>query len=425
MILFRRKKEGRPKQEVEEKGIKEITLADLEPWIKSETNSEFDAIKPQLNLIKGKVQIIMNSLKVVGDELNKAEIKQDQVSQQYISVINDAKSTLLTAIRKETTEQLPEIRNFDDAINLRDRAKSFLNRLGDTSGSHRRTIHTFFGKYSKVLKFELGLLNKEVKHLNEMIDQHSETRSSLSECRESITRVSIALRENKEFAKRSEETKNELDTLKSRESELVRKIEELKNTEGFDEYKRSKKELERVNHETSRLLSEIDAAFSRISRPLSKYAYEVGLDKESNYLMQSIMENPLNLIQNAKVDQIIEILTKVRETVQKGRITVKNPDKDIENINGLISNLHAYIDEYKKHDSKIQELSSKTSVIDNELDKIHAELGRVRSDIAQKESLLNDYRQKVEQTRSAINNEIKSITERIDRTIGSKVKIVI
>jgi len=367
----------------------------------------------------------MNSIKVIGDELNKVEIKQDQVSQQYISVINDAKSTLLTAIRKETSEQLPEISNFDDAINLRDRAKSLLNRLGDTSGSHRRTIHMFFGKHSKVLKFELGLLNKEVKHLNELIDQYSETTSSLSECKESITRISIALRENKEFAKKSEETKNELETLKSRESELVRKIEELKNTERFDEYKRSKKELERVNHETSRILSEIDAAFSRISRPLSKYAYEVGLDKESNYLMQSVMENPLNLIQNAKADQIIEILTKVREAVQQGRITVKNPNKDIENINGLISNVHAYIDEYKKRDSKIQELSSKTSVIDNELNKLHGELERIRSDIVQKESIVNDYRQKVEQTRSAIGIEIKRITERIDRTIGSKVKIVI
>ncbi|MFQ5969397.1 MAG: hypothetical protein ACE5J2_02740 [Nitrososphaerales archaeon] len=393
--------------------------------MKSETDSEFDALKPEVNQIKSKVQIIMNAIKVVGDDLNKAEIRQDEVSQKFSSVINDAKSTLLTAIAKETTEQLPEISNFDDAMDLRDRAKSLLNRLGDTSGSHRRTIHMFFGKYSKVLKFELGLLNREVKHLNELIDRYIEMTSSLSECEESIMRISIASRENKEFAKKGEETKNELDMLKSMELEVVKKIDELKNTERFYEYKRNKKEVERVNNETSRILSEIDAAFSRISRPLSKFAYEVGLDKESNYLMQSVMENPLNLIQNAKEDQIIEILTKVREKVQQGRITVKNPSKDIENINGLVSNLHAYVDEYKKHDSKVQELSSKTSIVDKELDKIHTELDRVRSDITQKESALNDYRQKVEHTRSTINREIKRITERIDRTMGSKVRIVI
>ena len=104
---------------------------------------------------------------------------------------------------------------------------------------------------------------------------------------------------------------------------------------------------------------------------------------------------------------------------------MKNPEKDIENINALISNMHQYIDAYKEHYAKIQLLNAKTSSIDATLDGLHSELERIRTDVAQKESFLSDYTQKLEQTKSAINSELNSITERIDKATGSRIKVTI
>jgi len=382
-------------------------------------------MKSQLNQIKSKVQIVINSIKVLGDELKKVEIDAEQVGEQYLPVINGAKNTLLVAIQKETSEQLPEIKRFDDVLTLRDRANRLLNRLGDTSGSHRRVIHSFFGKYAKVLKFQLGLLNKEVKHLNELIEGYAEKTSSLSECSASISRITAALKESGELARKSDETRNEFKVLKAKEAELVKKIDDMRNAESFGEYKRDKEELAKVKKDAESVLSEIDAAFSRISRPLSKYTYEVGLDKESNYLVQSVMEDPSKLIHDTKPERLIEILNKVKETVQQGKIVVKNPDKDIENINALITNMRQYIDAYKGHYAKMQALSAKTSPIDAELDRLHGELERIRSEAMQKESFLNDYTKKMGQTKSTISSELDSITERIGEATGSRVKIKI
>jgi hypothetical protein len=382
-------------------------------------------MKSQLNQIKGRVQIVINSIKALGDDLKKVEISAEKVAEQYLPVINDAKKTLLLAIQKETSEQLPEIRGFDDVLILRERANRLLNRLGDTSGSHRRVIHNFFGRYAKVLKFQLGLLSKEVKHLNELIDGYKERTSSLSECNASISKISAALKESNELTWKSEEVKNEFKVLKTKETELVKKIDDMRNTESFVKYKIDKEELAKVRKDTERVLLEINAAFSRISRPVSKYTYEIGLDKESNYLVQSVMDDPLKLIHDAKVEQLIEILTKIRETVQQGKIVVKNPDKDIENINALIANMRNYIDAYKKHHTTIQDLTSKTSSIDAELDRLHSELERSRHDATQKELLLNEYTKMLAQTKSTINSELNRITESIDEATGSRVKITI
>jgi len=405
--------------------VSEIAFTDLEKWLKSKTDSELEAIKSELNQYRNGVQIIINSIKALGEELRKVEISTEHVAEQYLPVINGAKETLLVAIQKETSEELPEIKSFDDVLTLRERANRLLNRLGDTSGSHRRVIHNFFGKHSKVLKFQLGLLDKEVKRLNEIIDGYKEKTSALSECSASISKISAALKESSELAWKSEETKNELKALKAKEAELVKRVDDLKNTESFATYKLDVEELARVKKDAESVLSEINAAFSRISRPLNKYTYEVGLDKESSYLVQSVMEDPLKLVQDAKVEHLTGVINKVKEAIRQNKIVVKNPEKDMENMSALIANMQQYIDAYKVHYAKMQALVAKTSPIDTELDKLRSELERNRGDVAQKESFLNDYAEKVEHAKSTISSELNSITERIDGATGSRIKVTI
>lgn len=388
-------------------------------------DSSFEEIKPQAVQFRNKFEIIMNSIKALGKQLDEVQIGEDEVAQQHIPVINDAKNTILTAIQKETADQLQEISTFDDVLVLKDRAKSLLNRLGDTGGSHRRTIHSFFGKHAKVLKLELGLLDKETKRLNELIDSYTEKTSSFMGCKESMARVSSAMNTEEAIVRKQKEIREELEALRSKEPVLVKKIEDFKRTEEYNDYQKSKEELERANNAANNVLSDVNAAFSRISRPLSKYTYEVGLDKESNYLMQSIMDNPVNLMHDAKIDHIIEILNKVRESVQKGRVTTKNPEKDVEIINSLTSNLHDYVKQYKEYDSSARELGSKTIVIDRKLESMHNELGGIRGEIQQKESSLNDYSKQITNAKSTINEELKKISERIESASGSRVKIVI
>jgi len=408
-----------------EEEANEIVFSDLEQWIKKHVDSIFEEIKPQAIQFRGKFQTIINSIKILGKQLDEAEIKEGEVAQQYIPVINDAKSTILTAIQKETSDQLHEINTFDDVLALRDRAKSLLNRLGETGGSHSRTIHSFFGKHAKVLKLELGLLNKEIKRLNELIDRYTEETASITDCRESMTRISYALGIQNEFVQKQREIREELESLRPQETELVKKIEDFKNTEEFNMYMKSKEELTNVKNAVSNVLSDLNGSFSRISRPLSKYTYEIGLDKESNYLMQSVMENPVNLMRDSRADQVIEVLKKVIGAIQKGRITTKNPEKDVENINGLITNLHDYVKRYKEYDSSIRELQDKTSIVNSKLEIMNNGLRRIRDDIQQKESYLNDYGKKISNAKSTMNDELKKISERIERATGSRIRIVV
>ncbi|MEM2759595.1 MAG: hypothetical protein QXU32_13015 [Nitrososphaerales archaeon] len=385
----------------------------------------FEEIKPHAIQFRNKFQIIINSIKLVGKQLDEAKVSEDQVAQQFIPVINDAKNTMLSAIRKETSDQLHEIRTFEDVVALKDRAKGLLNRLGETGGSHSRTMHSFFGKHAKVLKLELGLLEKEIKRLDELIDRYVEKTSSLVDCKESITKISSATNTEKELVAKQKEILSEMQELRSAENKYVKKIEDFKNTEVYSSYLKSKEELAKMNNGINNLLSDVNAAFARISRPLSKYTYEVGLDKESNYLMQSIMENPVNLMRDVKIDSIIEVLNKLKEGIEKGRVVTKNPEKDLENITVLTANLNDYVRRYNELDSSARELRDRTFTVDTELEGMHKGLEQIRNDIRQKESYLNDYIQKINSARSIIDGELKNIVDRIERITNSRIKVVI
>ncbi len=403
----------------------EIAFSNLDQMINTHIDSTFEEIKPVAIKFKDKFQIIINSIKTLGEQLNEVEINEDDVAQQYLPVINDAKSTIITAIHRETSDQLQEINTFEDILALRDRAMSLLNRLGETGGSHRKTINSFFGKHAKVLKVELGLLDKEIRRLNELLDSYTKKTSSLIDCRESISSISSARNIETQIVEKQIEIREELESLKTKESELSKKIEDFENTEEFNVYIKSKEELTSVMNAVSNVLSDVNTSFSRISRPLSKYTYEVGLDKESDYLMQSIMENPVNMMYDSKADHVIEVLNKVREGMQKGRITTKNPEKDVENINGLIDNLHNYVKRYKEHDSLSRELQGKIAVVKNKLEPMHDELKMIRDDINQKESYLNDYSREMGNARSTVNLELNKISEVMERVLGGKVRIIL
>ncbi|MFQ5941563.1 MAG: hypothetical protein ACE5KA_07700 [Nitrososphaerales archaeon] len=424
IILFRRKKEDKDRYK-EEQEPGEIAFSDLDQWIKKEIDYAFEEIKPSSIQFMDKFQIIINSIRTLGKQLEETEVKESDVAQQFMPVINDAKRTILNAIQRETSDELQEINTFDDILALRERAQGLLNRLGETGGSHSRTMHSFFGKYAKVLKLELGMLDKEMKRMNKLIDNYTRKTSSLMECSESIARISSAISMENELVEKGKEIRGELELLKSKEAEFVKRIEDFKKTEEFNVYMKTNEQLTNVKNALSNVLSDVNASFSRISRPLSKYTYEVGLDKQSNYLIQSIMENPVNLMHDSKPDQVIEVLNKVREGMQKRRITTKNPEKDVENINGLMSNLHDYLKQYKEYETSVRELQGKTAVVNSKLESVQDELKRIRDDIMQKESNLNEYERTVTNAKKTATDELKEISETIEGATGRRMRIVI
>ncbi len=365
----------------------------------------------------------MNSIKSFGEELKKVEINPEKVAGQYLPVIKDAKETLLVAVQKETSEELSELRSLDDILNMRERTKKLLSRLGDTSGSHSRIIHSFFAKHAKILKFQLGLLNREAGKLNRLVDRYLEKNSSLSDCLVGISKISSALSESSNLAGKIAELETDVGALKAKEKELVQKIEAFRRSEDFQRYRLDREELARIRKEAENLLSEIGAAFAKISRPVSKYTYEVGLDKESNSFIQSVMENPLNLVRNPKMEELRAILGKVSEAVKGGKIVVKNPEKDADNIAALIVNAEQYTKTYSGLASTIQLLSEKTLPVEAGLVRFEQELEKMRSQVSQKESFLDDFTRQLAQAKSTVSEELRKIEERIEKVAGSRIKV--
>jgi DNA repair exonuclease SbcCD ATPase subunit len=387
--------------------------------------SAFEEIEPQANQFRDKFQMIINSIKALGKQLADVKIREEDVAQQFIPLLNDAKNTILGAIQKETSADLQEIKTFDDVLLLGDRAKGLLNRLGETGGSHSRTMHSFFGKYAKVLKFQLSLVDKEMKGLNELIDRCTAKTASLTDCKAAVAKVRSALSAEDEFAQKCKELGDAVQPQRSRENEIRSKIEEFRATEEFAIYTKNKEDLRKVNEELRAVLLDLSAAFSRISRPLSKYTYEIGLDKESNNLIQSVLEDPVNLMSESRILQAAEVLNKVKDAMQKGRIATKNPEKDIENIDALLANLHDYVMRYNTYQTGRKELQEKTSAVHSKLQAMYDQLKKITDDIQQKESHLNEYNERVIATKSTVEQELKKISDRIEEITGTRIRIVL
>ena len=165
--------------------------------------------------------------------------------------------------------------------------------------------------------------------------------------------------------KRNIEILDNFKSFKEKKISLQNSIDEIHSSENFKKYIDLQNKLNEFSNQKSKIKSEIDTQFTKISRPLSRYEYGSSLDKEQKNILSTLVANPIDAIIPKNKDSIIMILENVRKGISSNSISVKDIDKSLsyiteieEALEGFVNRISEYLEKYEKMKNDLNSLNS-------------------------------------------------------------------
>jgi predicted nucleic acid-binding Zn-ribbon protein len=394
---------------------KEIFLQDILSFLNNLESPRLSRIIQEAKHIKEQVESNYHKIKATILEFEEDDLNLDDVDKNLKTVVKRGKDAVVSTVKKEASNKLSKIETYADVLTLNADISQTLKRMGDVLGVHTRAMHVFARKYAERLKEEIATLAENRNSLQNMINEHENFKMNSGEIVESIKKIDGLNCEITQKSKRLTEVINEMDETKKSITNLEQSILELRAKREYQEFLDIKKKINLLDDERNNIKSKIDAQFSKISRPLSKYSYVSSLEKPMKRLMEELIADPYLAISIQNKFVIIEILEAATKSVLAGNISVKDSDKSVQQIEETINRLDEFLSLKEAHSKKLYSLESDLRVFDVALlGSKEKNLERAKSNLVDLES----YSKKIETEIEGNKNQINNIKSRLETSLN-------
>lgn len=359
-----KKKNHNQESEISIQQEKEIKLSDIKSLIDEIQNLREKTILGEAKIFRKKIVVKLDEVSKIIKELEKDNLKVEDIDKHLEILVVRGKKQVIDTIKKENSEKLPDINSYDDVVSLTALTTKRLKRFGDALGRQSRVIHIFAHKYAAKLKANLAILNSDRNELQTLIDNYVKLNSAAIEINEKILKHLDNKNNLENNKKRINELKNTIKEYSKNIEEVTKNISNIKSSQHYLNYLQTQKKLDLLSLEQNNLKSKIDSQFTKISRPLSRYEYSSSLEKPQKMLMETLVNNPFDVLTPENNDDIIKILSAVRKGIQSGSISVKDSEKSIASIDETIEMLNQFTTEKS-------EFINKKNNLQNELNKFN------------------------------------------------------
>ena len=389
--------------------IKQITLTKVSDAVKEIRSLRLKTVLAEVKIFRNKINSNRKIILNIATELERDNLKMDELDPHLMGMVKRGKNEVISVIKKETTVVLPEINSFEDVKTFNITATRFLKKIGDALGRHSRVIHIFAKKYANKLKNDLKVITDENEEINVLVKNYSELENKIEQIFENLEKYNqlqksiITIREHQKQAKK---TSKDLDNTTKND---IQDIKNLKNSNEYSEFLEVKEKINSLFPLRSKIKTEADLQFSKISRPLNKYVYVSAMDKPKKKLLLNLIENPYDVLTVTNKPDLMQILEATRNGVQSGSISVKDVTKSLSQINETLSRLDTFIEEISTFNKSKNDLERKLSVFNVEK-------------LKQKEYTLSRHQNEksaLEAKIKTLENEIAEIIESIPKHIKS------
>ena len=283
-------------------------------------------------------------------------------------------------------------------------------------GRQTRVIHIFAKKYANQLTTNLKIMNENSDNITKLLKHFDSTQSSFDEIDEMLNKIESLKQDHVDKTKRNAEIQDNLKSLQEKNISLQKSLDEIHASENYKNYVSLQNKLNDFIKQKSKIKSEIDTQFTKISRPLGRYAYASSLDKEQTRVLSTLVDNPFDALIAANLDSIILILENIRKGISSGSISVKDTEKTLSQLTETEESLAGFI-------KKVSEYSTVFDSMEADLKNLKPQnLTSTENDISKTIDSENDARQKSKTILSEI-SEIESQIPQFTSKIESKLKI--
>ena len=397
----------RVNQEIELSEVPQI-INDLRKLRESQTISE-------IKHLRNDTAPLIDDLMKIGIVLDKDDLNIDDIDKHLAIIVVRGKKQVIDILKKDV-KTLIQVSNMDDAKKLDYFLTQLLKKVGDVLGRQTRVIHIFAKKYANQLTTNLKIMNENSDNITKLLKHFDSTQSSFDEIDEMLNKIESLKQDHVDKTKRNTEIQDNLKSLQEKNISLQKSLDEIHASENYKNYVSLQNKLNDFIKQKSKIKSEIDTQFTKISRPLGRYAYASSLDKEQTRILSTLVDNPFDALIAANLDSIILILENIRKGISSGSISVKDTEKTLSQLTETEESLDGFI-------KKVSEYSTVFDSMEADLKNLKPQnLTSTENDISKTIDSENDARQKSKTILSEI-SEIESQIPQFTSKIESKLKI--
>lgn len=403
---------------------KEIKLSEVQKITKDFLDLRNAQTLTEIKLLRDQTSPLIKELGSIAHALENDDLKVDDIDKHLRIIVVRGKKQVIDVIKKDATD-LPKVSSFDDITNMNNVLNHKLKKIGDVLGRQTRVIHIFAKKYAVKLKEILAEMNSNNNEVQKLIKNSQDTKSDSNEIIELLDKIKKLENDSITKNQRISETQNMLDSIREKITGLENSIEKIKSDKKYAEFLKLNQSLSSFNDTRNRIKNEIDAQFTKISRPLSRYEYASSLDKELKSLLSQLITEPYNALTPKNKKSIIVIFESVRKGITSGSISVK----DVEKSTSYLMETEELLDEFIKKINNFvetkQEIQSKIAEFDNsELSTLQKNLEKSTTQKQDNSSKISSFKKDVDENHENIPKIISEIENKIKRFSNTDYTII-
>jgi len=315
-------------------------ISDLSKLRESQTLSE-------IKNLRNNTAPLIDDLMKIGIVLEKDDLKIDNIDKHLAIIVVRGKQQVIDILKKDV-KNLMQVSTMDDAKKLDYFLNQVLKKVGDVLGRQTRVIHIFAKKYANQLTSNLKIMNANSANISKLLKHFASTQSTFDEITQMLNKIKSLNQELDDKTKRNIEILDNLKSFKEKKISLQNSIDEIHSSENFKKYVNLENKLNEFTNQKSKIKSEIDTQFTKISRPLGRYAYGSALDKDQTRILSTLVDDPFGALISANSDTIILILENIKKGISSGAISVKDTEKTLSQLTETEECLDSFIQ--KVHD---------------------------------------------------------------------------
>jgi hypothetical protein len=362
---------------IERKSVNQNIQLDEVPQIISNLSKlrESQTLSEIKNLRNNTAPLIDDLMKI-GIVLEKDNLNIDDIDKHLAIIVVRGKQQVIDILKKDV-KTLMQVSTIADAKKLDYFLIQLLKKVGDVLGRQTRVIHIFAKKYANQLTDNLKIMNENSDNISKLLKHYASTQSTSDEITEMLNKIKSLNTELSDKTKRNIEILDNLKSFEENKITLQTSLDEVHSSENYKKYVDLENKLTKFTNQKLKIKSEIDTQFTKISRPLGRYAYGSSLDKEQSGILSTLVDVPFDALLSENSDTIIVILENIRKGISSGAISVKDTEKTLsqlteteESLDGFIKKVSDYSNIFNSMKNELCELKPKNlTSLENEFSK--------------------------------------------------------
>ena len=350
-MVFGWGKKKQTNEHVEQKSVnRNISLSEVPKIIDDLSKLRESQTLSEIKNLRNNTAPLIDDLMKIGIVLEKDNLNIDDIDKHLAIIVVRGKQQVIDILKKDV-KTLMQVSTIADAKKLDYFLTQLLKKVGDVLGRQTRVIHIFAKKYANQLTDNLKIMNENSDNISKLLKHYASTQSTFDEITKMLNKIESLNTELSDKTKRNIEILDNLKSFDEKKITLQNSLHEIHSSENYKKYVDLENKLNEFTNQKLKIKSEIDTQFTKISRPLGRYAYGSSLDKQQSGVLSTLVDDPFDALLPENSDTIVVILENIRKGISSGSISVKDTEKTLSQLTETEDSLDNFIKKVSDYSS--------------------------------------------------------------------------